>query len=109
MRNGFRVVDSDIHLFEPATLWEEYLDAGRLQSASFSRQLQLLYQSKYENVDLDLVITSDRKALDFLIDNRNQIAPGVPASSYCVHLASSSDLAVSVSDLPSDMRPISGG
>jgi diguanylate cyclase (GGDEF)-like protein/PAS domain S-box-containing protein len=63
---------------ENIELWVEYLDASRLKSASFASQLQLLYQSKYENVKFDVVIASDRKALEFLLNNRQTIADGVP-------------------------------
>jgi diguanylate cyclase (GGDEF)-like protein/PAS domain S-box-containing protein len=63
---------------ENIELWVEYLDANRLQSTSFARQLRLLYQSKYEKIKFDAVITSDRKALEFLLDNRKEIADGVP-------------------------------
>ncbi len=63
---------------ENIELWVEYLDASRLQSASFARQLRILYQRKYEKVQFDTVITSDRKALEFLLANRSEIAPGVP-------------------------------
>ena len=63
---------------ENIELWVEYLDASRLQSASFARQLKLLYRSKFENVRFDAIITSDRKALEYLLDNRDEIADGVP-------------------------------
>lgn len=63
---------------ENIELWVEYLDASRLQSRSFARQLRLLYQSKYEKIKFDVVITSDRKALEFLLNNRKEIADGVP-------------------------------
>lgn len=63
---------------ESIELWVEYLDASRLQSESFAKALRTLYQRKYENVPFDVVITSDRKALEFLLDNRDEIAPGVP-------------------------------
>lgn len=63
---------------ENIELWVEYLDASRLQSESFSKALRTLYQRKYENVPFDVVLTSDRKALEFLLNNRDEIAPGVP-------------------------------
>ncbi|TFH46501.1 MAG: hypothetical protein E4H01_09865 [Lysobacterales bacterium] len=63
---------------EKIELWVEYLDANRLQSRSFAQQLRLLYQSKYEKIKFDVVITSDRKALEFLLDNRKELADGVP-------------------------------
>src|SRR5216110_3499231 len=27
-KHGFRVIDSDLHVIEPRTLWEDYLDPG---------------------------------------------------------------------------------
>ena len=63
---------------EEIELWVEYLDASRLHSASFAEQLRILYQRKYEQVQFDIIITSDRKALEFLLDNREAIAPDVP-------------------------------
>lgn len=63
---------------EEIELWVEYLDASRLQSASFARHLRTLYRSKYEKVKFDVVITSDRKALEFLLENRKELADGVP-------------------------------
>lgn len=63
---------------ENIELWVEYLDASRLRSDSFARQLSTFYQRKYGQLKFDVVITSDRKALEFLLDNRQAIAPGVP-------------------------------
>ena len=63
---------------ENVELWVEYLDASRLKSASFNRQLLTLYQRKYDDVKFDVVITSDYKALEFLLENRTALAPDVP-------------------------------
>jgi diguanylate cyclase (GGDEF)-like protein/PAS domain S-box-containing protein len=63
---------------ENIELWVEYLDASRLRSDSFARQLSTFYQRKYGQLKFDVIITSDRKALEFLLDNRQAIAPGVP-------------------------------
>ena len=63
---------------ENIELWVEYLDANRLRSTSFARQLLTLYKRKYESVDFDVVITSDHRALEFLLENRDALAPGVP-------------------------------
>ncbi|MCK5364103.1 MAG: PAS domain S-box protein, partial [Gammaproteobacteria bacterium] len=59
-------------------LWVEYLDASRLRSDSFARQLSVFYQRKYAQLKFDVVITSDRQALEFLLNNQEAIAPGVP-------------------------------
>ncbi len=69
---------------EDVELWVEYLDASRLQSASFARQLRTLYQRKYAKVRFDVIITSGSKALRFLLDNRQEIAPGVPVVFFTV-------------------------
>ncbi len=78
---------------ENIELWVEYLDASRLQSTSFARQLRTLYKRKYEKVRFDAVITSDRKALEFLLANRPEIAPGVP-----VVYSTVSDIGTSLAD-----------
>ena len=78
---------------ENIELWVEYLDASRLQSTSFARQLRTLYKRKYEKVRFDAVITSDRKALEFLLANRAEIAPGVP-----VVYSTVSDIGTSLAD-----------
>ncbi len=63
---------------ENIELWVEYLDASRLHSDSFARQLSIFYQRKYAKLKFDVIITSDRKALEFLLNNQESIAPGVP-------------------------------
>jgi diguanylate cyclase (GGDEF)-like protein/PAS domain S-box-containing protein len=87
---------------EDIELWVEYLDANRLQSTSFARQLKLLYQSKFENVKFDVIITSDRKALEFLLDNRKEIADGVP-----VVFSTAGDLGSRIADGQSDLTGVS--
>ncbi len=87
---------------EDIELWVEYLDASRVQSASFARQLRILFQRKYEKVQFDVVITSDRKALAFLLDNRQEIAPGVP-----VVFSTVSNLGASLADAHPDVTGIS--
>ena len=66
------------------------------------QQLKLLYQSKFENVKLDIIIASDRKALAFLLDNRKEIADGVP-----VVFSTASDLGSRIADERSDITGVS--
>jgi diguanylate cyclase (GGDEF)-like protein/PAS domain S-box-containing protein len=87
---------------EEIELWVEYLDASRLHRASFTQQLRTLYQYKYENVQFDVVITSGNKALEFLLDNRQAIAPDVPVVSSIV-----SDLGTSLADGQGNVTGIS--
>ena len=87
---------------EDIELWVEYLDANRLQSASFARQLKLLYQSKFENVKFEVVIASDRKALEFLLDNRKEFADGVP-----VVFSTAGDLGGRIADGRTDLTGLS--
>ena len=87
---------------ESIELWVEYLDASRLHSNSFARQLSIFYQRKYEQLKFDVVITSDRKALEFLLDNREAIAPGVP-----VVFSTVSNLGGSLADRHPDVMGVS--
>jgi hypothetical protein len=34
MKNGFRVIDSDMHIMEPLDLWDKYMDARRFRALS---------------------------------------------------------------------------
>ncbi len=56
----------------------EYLDTKRVDSAEYLEQVRQLLQEKYKNADLDLVMSSDDAALNFLFKNADSLFPGVP-------------------------------
>mgnify|MGYP001315047896 CR=1 FL=1 len=56
----------------------EYLDTKRVDSAEYLEQVRQLLQEKYKNAKLDLVMSSDDAALNFLFKNADSLFPGVP-------------------------------
>ena len=56
----------------------EYLDTKRHFEKSYFQQLKELFRRKYKSADIDLVITSDDNALDFILNIRKELFPDVP-------------------------------
>ena len=56
----------------------EYLDTKRHFEKSYFQQLKELFRRKYKSADIDLVITSDDNALDFILSIRKELFPDVP-------------------------------
>ncbi|MFO7583271.1 MAG: ABC transporter substrate binding protein [Anaerolineales bacterium] len=56
----------------------EYLDTKRLDSPEYLEQIRVLYQAKYKETDLDLIISSDDAALNFLFRHADSLFPDVP-------------------------------
>ncbi len=56
----------------------EYLDAKRFSGPEYFAAVQQYLSAKYRHSLPDLVITLDNAALDFLIDARKELFPGVP-------------------------------
>src|SRR5689334_14857170 len=63
---------------EPVEVHNEYLDVSPARDAGF-RQLQVEYlRRKYAGRKVDLVIVGLSSALDYALENRQQLFPGVP-------------------------------
>ncbi len=60
----------DIHI--------EYMDTKIHVSEVMFPQLEHLYSTKYEADHFNLIITTDDNALNFLLDRRDQLFPGIP-------------------------------
>lgn len=56
----------------------EYMDTKRIYNPEYLHLLDELFQEKYKDVKIDLVITSDDNALNFFLDHRKDIFKGVP-------------------------------
>ena len=56
----------------------EFMDTKRHTPNRISPQLEVLYQSKYNNIQFDLIILSDNNALNFLLPRRQSLFPSVP-------------------------------
>jgi len=58
--------------------YSEYLDTKRFSPETYSRSHLQLFEKKYRNESFDLIISSDNNALDFLLQYRGRLFPGVP-------------------------------
>jgi putative methionine-R-sulfoxide reductase with GAF domain/ABC-type uncharacterized transport system substrate-binding protein len=56
----------------------EYLDTKRINDTGYTQLVYLLFQHKYRNADIDLIISSDDAALNFLLSYADGIFPDVP-------------------------------
>ncbi|PKN93533.1 MAG: hypothetical protein CVU44_09280 [Chloroflexi bacterium HGW-Chloroflexi-6] len=56
----------------------EYLDTKRVDNAQYLDQVKKLYQTKYKDARLDLILSSDDAALNFLFKNADSLFPDVP-------------------------------
>ena len=56
----------------------EYMDTKRHFSPEYLQHLFNLYETKYKNQQLDVILCSDDNALDFLLTHRDMLFPGVP-------------------------------
>ena len=59
-------------------LYVEYMDAQRFVDKSYLELLRSLLFTKYMSIDIDVVISSDDQALDFLLHHREHLFPNVP-------------------------------
>ena len=63
---------------EPIQLRNEYLDLSRFQDAAQRRVLVNFLRQKYEGQKIDLVIAALSSVLDFALEFRREVFPGVP-------------------------------
>jgi len=56
----------------------EYLDTKRHFEKSYYREIKELFRYKYRTTDIDLIITSDDNALDFVLSIRKELFPDIP-------------------------------
>ena len=55
----------------------EYMDTKRINNETYLKKLVDLYKYKYGDGKIDLIISSDNAAFDFLINNKKKIFPDV--------------------------------
>lgn len=56
----------------------EYLDTKRVDNQEYLEQVNLLFEQKYKNTKLDLIMTSDDAALNFVFKYADTLFPGIP-------------------------------
>lgn len=59
-------------------LFVEYMDTKRHDTEDYFQRLKALYEIKYMKKKIDVILSSDDHALDFLLKYRNELFPGVP-------------------------------
>ena len=70
----------------------EYMDTKRIYSKEYLKSLKDVYREKYLAVKLDVVMSSDNNAFDFLRENRDELFGDVPVSFCGVNFFKDSDL-----------------
>jgi signal transduction histidine kinase/CheY-like chemotaxis protein len=63
---------------EDVELFISYMDTKHISSEEYFSQLRQLYALKFRLVKFDAIVSSDDNALNFLLDHRNDLFPGVP-------------------------------
>lgn len=56
----------------------EYLDTKRINDPEYYKRIYQLFEYKYKDANLDLVMSSDDAALNFLFDNADTLFPDIP-------------------------------
>jgi len=74
-------------------LYIEYMDTKRIFTPKYIEQLKQLYKNKYKDIKLDLILSSDNNAFDFLRENRDEIFGNIPTSFCGVNFFKDSDIA----------------
>lgn len=60
------------------TIHYEYMDSKHYQPEEIFAALRKLYRIKYQRLSFDVIIASDNNALNFLLEYRDELFPGVP-------------------------------
>lgn len=84
--NGYEWTDSIVNeilnIFEsklPNTdISIEYMDTKRVYNQQYFEELYRIYKYKYANEKIDLIISSDNSAFDFLLKYRDELFPNTP-------------------------------
>ncbi len=63
---------------EDVELFINYMDAKRVSDETHNRLLRDLYRHEYRSQRMDVIIATDDHALDFLLQYRDELFPGVP-------------------------------
>jgi PAS domain S-box-containing protein len=64
--------------FPTADLYVEYMNTKRQPVDAMSGHLLEMYAHLYKHVTFDVIVASDNNALDFLLQHREKLFPGVP-------------------------------
>jgi len=71
-------IQSALEKEKDVQLFFEYMDTKRHIDKPCLEKLVELYKHKYSDADVDVIIVSDDNALNFLLENREALFPGIP-------------------------------
>lgn len=72
-------IESNVLLhFPEANIRVEYMDTKRNISSSYMEKLSNVYQEKFSRQKFDLIFASDDNAINYLLENRENLFPEVP-------------------------------
>lgn len=64
--------------FPQAEIYVEYMNTKRQSLEIAANSLRDLYTTRYRDVNFDVIVASDNNALDFFLQYREELFPGVP-------------------------------
>ncbi|MGM0451944.1 MAG: PAS domain S-box protein [Thermodesulfobacteriota bacterium] len=74
IRDSFETADFD----RPISFFVEYMDTKRVAGEAYMTQLYRTYKEKYSDIDVDLILSSDDNAFDFLQKYRADLFGATP-------------------------------
>ena len=73
-----QILRKELDVPDQVDLYVEALDLMRLKNSENDKKFADIYRTKYENVKMDVVVAGQRPVLEFLLNHRNDLFPGVP-------------------------------
>ena len=73
-----QVLRRELDVPDQVDLYVEALDLMRLKSPEDDKKFAEIYRTKYEHVKMDVVVAGQRPVLEFLLNHRKDLFPGVP-------------------------------
>jgi PAS domain S-box-containing protein len=73
-----QILRKELDVPDQVDLYVEALDLMRLKNSDNDKKFADICRTKYENVKLDVVVAGQRPVLEFLLNHRKDLFPGVP-------------------------------
>jgi len=73
-----QILRKELDVPDQVDLHVEALDLMRLKNSENDEKFAHIYRTKYENVKMDVVVAGQRPVLEFLLNHRKDLFPGVP-------------------------------
>lgn len=73
-----QALSEELDVPETVELYSESVDLAQLKDPASAQALEEMYQTKFRNMRLDLVIAGQQPVLDFLVNRRKRLFVGMP-------------------------------